>query len=759
MTITAYAVAVRLVLDDKGIVGPLAQVMEALQRVEAAAKATNEALGEISAALTGAGRAARGFAAAMERAARAAAEVAAAGLDRAVPQGAPATAPAMPTPMPRDPRLNGPEQGFTLGEGSGPTYTGAARPGPFMLGYDGREGPFSGGPGSGGALGPPGTPPRGPIPLDFPHGPRPTVGTDWAEATKALSYEAAIQAYAGYAALRDIFDQGMSLGVARTQFRELGFSDAQSESAIAESDAIRRGVPGASQAAVLGYIKDLGILTQRPQEALDKTALTDIARMGVVLESVGKGDQAEQLFAALQAGELHGELSGKDGQIDTAKLQRFLREVETASIVSGGRIGPAQVLQFLKSSGIAGAMINDERLFADQMAPILSMGAANAGTALQGMMQQFGSGKMSEAAVKLLEEAGIVPPGAAVKVGMGQYRLKPGAMAGYEVLTGTPDSPADPIRFIKEYLEPAARRYDMKTLGYTDQAHEQLFMQLLASRIPGGKYLGDILRNYPLIMRDREAMGAGQTRDAFGIAEQSPQVQLAQMQAAFHAMMAALGDAAMPAATAAMRSLTDALNRIDTWAKAHPEAAADALKALAGAVAAFAGASAAGIALRVLTNPVGGLIGLATGIGMLGASFSSLPKWLIDIALGAAIGGRVGGAPGAAAGAVGGAIAAEVPHSFTEAMKLYRWATHDIWHRETWANPNGSWLFAAPAADDPRRSQDGPVPVIVLNGRDIANGLTDWQTQQLSRAVAGPTGYDLRNTRQQPGGSPTFIGN
>ncbi len=92
MPIEAYAIAVDLVADESRVVGPLRQMIEAMQRVQAATREAQTSINEMVSSLRGAGRVAASLATDMERVAKAAKAAAAAGppSSGAAPIGAPA---------------------------------------------------------------------------------------------------------------------------------------------------------------------------------------------------------------------------------------------------------------------------------------------------------------------------------------------------------------------------------------------------------------------------------------------------------------------------------------------------------------------------------------------------------------------------------------------------------------------------------------------------------------------------------------------
>jgi hypothetical protein len=306
-------------------------------------------------------------------------------------------------------------------------------------------------------------------------------------------------------------------------------------------------------------------------------------------------------------------------------------------------------------------MLDSSAFFQENIPVLLAMGAQRGGTAYRALSQQFTGGRMSQAAVKMLEQWHIITdPSQVVKNGIGQFLVKPGAMP-----TGVlEESREHPVEFVTGYLLPKVQKYLADTLGkkYTTASPEAKLhfeegaMMQLASRLPAADLMTEFLRAAPAMAREVARFANMPGADQIYNTERSnnPQMALAGTEAAFNAAITALGQSAIKTATDALNAVTGALNKLTDWAQAHPKEAEMALEGLAGAVALFGASAAAGAALKLLTGPTG-LFGLATGIEVLGHSMSAIPGWVVDMVAGAAAGYQVGGPYGAAAGGALGA--------------------------------------------------------------------------------------------------------
>ncbi len=236
------------------------------------------------------------------------------------------------------------------------------------------------------------------------------------------------------------------------------------------------------------------------------------------------------------------------------------------------------------------------------------------------------------------------------------------------------------------------------------------------------------------------------------LAQDDPSAKIKSFQETWKNLVTALGAPLVNTGTTMMVSLTHAMDEFTQGMVAHPElvgAIGKTVAALAGLVAEiglFATGATAATALGFLTG-ASGLIGLATGIERLGKVLPSIPAWLAQLSAGTAAGPAVGsvargiGAPGAM-----GVRGIALPNAGS---------TNDLHTRASYI-PDGTgdaWLPGGESAVPPSASStgpSGPVPVYVVNGRDIAEGTTAHQTAQLSAPPVGPTGGDPRMNLPMP---------
>jgi len=641
----------------------------------------------------------------------------------------------------------------------GPFAGNAGRP--FMPGAAGFANPYVGqGSGPtitmGGPPLPPGLPPSG---FGFSLPPMPKLPKFDRKAIHKgavkVGTEMAVPAYLGFEALKSVFDPTVDKDAALAGLMTQGFTLDQVQQAYKQAQTTQQKVRGSG---VISNIEITSMLMANTQDAGAAIAATpDYARLGVALAATGHGDEMKDLQAAMGSAELRGIMFKKDAggkEVPNPEgLGLFLRENLAANAMSHGRIGPAQINQFLKSGGISAGTMTDQALFADSLPLMLAMGPARAGTALQGFGMQFSAGRMSEAGLKLLSEMGIIKNKKAVrKVGMGQFMLKPGAMADGDV----ENARNTPAAFIMDRLLPQIDSWLTKNYGErftkgddkTRVQYEAAAFQQIASRIPGGNEMAETMRNNPLIFRDREAFKKTMGRNIEGIQDaNNPKITEKALSSAFEAFKISLGDAAMKPAIDMLNGFTGALNKMADWAKANPDGAKAALEGLAIGVAALGVGTAAAAAMALMTGP-GGFVALAVGIEALGGSIKAIPKFVLDAASGAvvgggaglAVGGPVGAAIGAGAGAVGGVIVGGIVRGSSKPAADYN-ADEGLFHRESYARP--------------ANSNTPPIHnIMYLDGEVVHRSVINRDARAArSSAQQGMTGFDSSETPLLSGGT------
>lgn len=599
-----------------------------------------------------------------------------------------------------------------------------------------RIGSGNGNNGGGIPIFPPGYPPGGGAQYPSAH--------DFAIASAA----AAGASTAIFSTEKNMFTAAAEIGAIEARMKMAGYTQFQVDQSreLARKETGANGIAGLTQAGALHTMLDIRTMTGDPDAGL--AAFPALARLGLVLGANGKGDQVSELYSAIQAGELKGAiLNHQTGKVDVEKFTKFIENIQSAAIATGFRYGPREILQAMRSGGISASALSDQALFADQVLPTLTLGAAGGGTGLQGFGMQFGAGKMSEAAGLMLNDMGLLinpktgkpfrthlspknKMGELIdyKVGIGQFNLPP------NVLQGRDQAIANPAEFITTTLRKGIDNYLAENKTPITLENEQVAAQQIASRIPGGKYIADFLRLSDLLKREREQFEKAQGRDAYNIrVKEDPNLQVQAMDAAFHNMMAEFGGALMKDALSAMNGVTTALQALGKWAAEHPETAtrltelATALGALASSIAVISGAI-------FVAAPV-----LRVARWLAAAPAAAVAATPSTVAATGGMLGRILGGISGAAGGIGLGLAMDKVLNQTEQEKALHRRQLGMAPKTEKTTPNTP---PVPLSGRRDKSKDEIHGDVLLDGRKVGEWMNRQFARNISRPQSGMTGFD-----------------
>lgn len=712
--IEAYRIGVSLVMDSNvgRELSVLQRQFEMFQRILQRTQGTVNELASGMRALTRLGRGAaeawQQAAVAMERAASATSRA-----GRAMP-----AAPA------------GPGTGFTLqGDSYGPAPPSAqrGRRGPVVpFGPNGVPLPPGANPYAGGELVPDGHRfgPNGPIPLP-PLARPPARPSHYEFGLATMGYGLVGAGLTGFAGA--VFNAGADVGHVEYQLRAQGYSEEQIKQALGVAKGAQRDILGVTVGGALTAQLDLNTILRNPEKAAKLAP--DLMRMAVVLAASGKGDQLSQFFKAAQAGELKGMIHSPE------EFAHFLHMIEATSITTGGRIGPAEILQFIRSGGAAAMGLGDDTMFGYAIPAILSQGAARAGTGFRGFYQQFSAGKMSESAQTMLIDLGLVADKSKFqRTPIGMYRALPGALVHQDLL-----QQGKLFEYIRDVLLPKIKAYDIAHYGYDDVNLESQTGFQLASRIPGGNLLADLFRLLPLSEGYQAAVKASSERDAFATrVATDPTLKVQGLQAAWNGFLVSLANGpVMDAATKVLKDLTGGLNALGEFADKHPTVAKTTVELAAGL-----GALATAIAV-------------AAGALWLGGPMLRVGKWAAGAATAAATGSEVAG--GVAAGWGLGALtrvgAGRLAWPIALGAMAWDWNPFGL-NDMTWSPLDPFHIGQASAAPVGGQHTVNLTGDVHMDGQRVGTVVANNHADQAARPPAGPTTPDVRLNMPMPGMNP-----
>jgi hypothetical protein len=523
----------------------------------------------------------------------------------------------------------------------------------------------------------------------------------------------------------------------------------------------QRTIPGTNVVGNLEAFRMLFSLTQNQAEA--EKLLPSFLPVGTALQAFNPGTSYDQqLESVFKGAEFMGAVSRTDPKtgksvVDATGAQRVAKMLLDFETVSNGAVDPDKFLAFLRAGGTAAANIDPAQI--PFLLPVIqSLNPRGAGQGLKSFEQQFSSGKMSQGVLEMLTEMGIVKNPADVrKIGIGQFMLKPGALDEKLMMQAI----VNPIDFYNQSLLPDVDKYLTKEYGKiftgadVKNKHilESQVLQQISSRIPGGTLLGELLRTAPLSVRDAQAVKNASAFDVAGTLNQSPITQIAAFTGALNALLAVFAAPALKGALTGIGALTAAMNALTKAGQGHPKIMADAAT-VAGQAAEVGGVALAARVARLAATKLG-MTGLARGVGITsavgigsarGAGIAELliakeaGGYLADAALNTSFGNRAMNAT------AGGMRAVD---RFLGLQDFDRWFYNHV------AKPIDS-LYGGPAAirgapPPPIATRSNPLPVTVMNGKDLMQSVDAHNAKQMSLPPSSQTGASF-------GAAPAWAG-
>ena len=222
------------------------------------------------------------------------------------------------------------------------------------------------------------------------------------------------------------------------QLRSQGIGDA----AVADAIQFAKGmdIMGSSATDNLRMLKEAYTVLRDMHEAEEVTPF--LAKMKFGIETVmaqgghgeGHGAQAETMFAdLLKTAELRGAAKSPES------LKRVINFATQAYVASGGMITSEDMLQMIKTGGVAAKQLDDQSFFFGLLHTMQEMGGFRTGTGLATAYQNWAAGRTTQQSAEELSKLGLINP-EAVKYGKTGHitKLLPGALKDIELYESNP---------------------------------------------------------------------------------------------------------------------------------------------------------------------------------------------------------------------------------------------------------------------------------------------------------------------------------
>ncbi|MDR6642778.1 putative nucleic acid-binding Zn-ribbon protein [Luteibacter sp. 1214] len=209
------------------------------------------------------------------------------------------------------------------------------------------------------------------------------------------------------AAVRPTIDEAKAFQVQVSQLRAQGIGDA----AVADAVKFARGmdVIGSSATDNLKLVKEANSVLRDMHEAEQVSPY--LARMKFGIEAVmaqgghgeGHGQNAETMFMdLLKVAELRGAAKNPES------LKRVLDFATQAYVGSGGLVKPEDLLNMIKTGGVAAKQLDDTSFFFGLLHTMQEMGGHRAGTGLATGYQNWAAGRSTQQSAEELYKLGLL---------------------------------------------------------------------------------------------------------------------------------------------------------------------------------------------------------------------------------------------------------------------------------------------------------------------------------------------------------------
>ena len=475
------------------------------------------------------------------------------------------------------------------------------------------------------------------------------------------------------------------------------------------------------------------------------------------LHETGNDDQALAAAKALEVlGRLTDEKRNADGtvtrSISADRLTKYTDAIARVAVRTGGRVDPAMYLSFAKQARVAGMESDDKFLFEQIPALMQVLGGQRTGTFLNSANSVFAGNHMLDKTMEAFIRAGL-----ADKSGLGAEKgpdgkqhtvVRPEAIHDLDLLK------TNQIEYIRKITDV------MRGQG---KSNDQILstLQILGQRTTIGGGWADIFANLPGIDREATALrntlkpGANGKDPLKTFLTSNPEANVQAFNASFQNLLAAFSKDALPQGIKLMNDLTAAMTKMGDWAAKNPGEA----KLITDTA----------VALGVLATAVGVI---STAMLIYGPIFRAIAAGKIVGKAASAVADGIGTATRSAAGGIGavakGAIGAAArigtrfsPFGIAGSAILESTPTADDDDAAGMRKRAAALGIQMPTSNVPPppvapSGSSGPVPVHVVNGTDLARGVTAVQARSMSGPSDGTTGFDGRTTPLATGAGGLF---
>jgi hypothetical protein len=364
-------------------------------------------------------------------------------------------------------------------------------------------------------------------------------------------------------ALSPAMDEAKAFQTQMAQLRAMGVGDAT----VTDAVKFARGmdIMGTSATENLKLLKEsYGVL--RDMHESEEVA-PYLARMKFGIETImannghgdGHGEHAETMFMdLLKVAELRGAAKSPE------RLKHVLDFATQAYVASGGLVKPEDLLNMIKTGGIAAKQLDDTSFFFGMLHTMQEMGGHRAGTGLATAYQNWAAGRSTQQAAEELYQLGMLNKDAIQYTKIGTVKkMLPDALKEGDLYRSNPFQYL--MTRVVPKLNPNEKLSDNQVISrindlFSGRKGGDLFASLYMERVNIAKHLAAAPKAYGVEALYNEAAQTAPGQEAELLARKSD-------------LYRELGTQLLPVYVAGLQTLTRALRGLTAWNQSHPKLA------------------------------------------------------------------------------------------------------------------------------------------------------------------------------------------
>ena len=361
--------------------------------------------------------------------------------------------------------------------------------------------------------------------------------------------------YAGLHALGKTYEAAKEYQQALAQFKSMNLGDAINS----QADKFARGssVIGASATDLIRTTRDLTTVLGDFGHA--RELAPGFAQLKFANQAVYGGHGLE--FNEGQLRDLERIIEMKGGFKSSKDFLAQASMMQQVIAGTGGMVKPSDYLNFIKTAGVSGRLLDNKSFYYGMEPLIQEMGGNRVGTGLMSAYNNLAQGRSTVRASTELMRLGLLDKSMVEFTKIGTIKqVRPGALKGMDAYA------ANPFQWMQDVLLPA-----MKSRGITSESGILNEMGVLfGNRTASGLFSLMFLQQEKIAKNMKLTEGAMGTEALVKLARTSPQGAEMALGKAWENLKIATGEALIPIIIPALNGLANVLRAIGNWTTRHP---------------------------------------------------------------------------------------------------------------------------------------------------------------------------------------------